>query len=116
MASAKRELPASVPDERGRLRSPTAAKRVVEVALVRSVARIDFLWASDHVYVNEINTIPGSLAWYFWASEGLAFGALLAGMLAEASGGAHGHLLDRWRRRHGAEGGWVDRIKARLTR
>ena len=62
-----------------------AAKRVVEVALVRSVARIDFLWASDHVYVNEINTIPGSLAWYFWASEGLAFGALLAGMLAEAA-------------------------------
>jgi hypothetical protein len=35
--------------------------------------------------VNEINTIPGSLAWYFWANEGLAFGALLAGMLAEAT-------------------------------
>ena len=84
MASAKRELPASVPE--GVAAAITdAAKRVVEIALVRSVARIDFLWASDHVYVNEINTIPGSLAWYFWASEGLAFGALLAGMLAEAA-------------------------------
>ena len=84
MASAKRELPASVPESVATAITD-AAKRVVEIALVRSVARIDFLWASDHVYVNEINTIPGSLAWYFWASEGLAFGALLVGMLAEAA-------------------------------
>ena len=84
MASAKRELPASVPESVAAAITD-AAKRVVEIALVRSVARIDFLWASDHVYVNEINTIPGSLAWYFWAGEGLAFGALLASMLAEAA-------------------------------
>ncbi len=83
MASAKRELPAAIPDPvADQIR--TAARRVVEVALVRSVARLDFLWTGDQLYVNEINTIPGSLAWYFWAPEGLAFGALLSGLLAEA--------------------------------
>jgi D-alanine-D-alanine ligase len=86
MASAKRELPASVP-EAVSAAITGAARRVVEVALVRSVARIDFLWASDHVYVNEINTIPGSLAWYFWANEDLPFGALLTSILAEAAAG-----------------------------
>ena len=83
MASAKRELPAEVPAQvSDQIRA--AATTVARVALVRSVARIDFLWANDQIYVNEINTIPGSLAWYFWAAEGVAFGALLAGMVAEA--------------------------------
>ena len=96
MASAKRELPAVVPETVATAIND-AARRVVEVALVRSVARIDFLWASDHIYVNEINTIPGSLAWYFWANEGLAFGALLAGMRARLRPHltAVYHLVDR---------------------
>ena len=86
MASAKRELPASVPtDVTDRINE--AAHVVAEVALVRSVARIDFLWVGDRVCVNEINTIPGSLSWYFWAAEGLPFTALLAALLAEAAAG-----------------------------
>ncbi len=83
MASAKRELPASVPVEVAEAITQTA-QRVVEVALVRSVARIDFLWTGDQVYVNEINTIPGSLAWYLWAEQGISFGSLLSGLLDEA--------------------------------
>ncbi len=86
MASAKRELPAQIPTDVSAAITDAAAD-VVQVALVRSVARIDFLWANDHVYVNEINTIPGSLSWYFWAAEGLAFGALLTSLVAEAERG-----------------------------
>ncbi|HTN79593.1 MAG TPA: hypothetical protein VMK16_07960 [Acidimicrobiales bacterium] len=86
MASAKRELPASLPADVAE-RIIQAAHVVAEVALVRSVARIDFLWIGDRVCVNEINTIPGSLSWYFWAAEGLPFGALLSGLLAEATAG-----------------------------
>ncbi len=51
---------------------------------MRSVARIDFLLVGDEVFVNEINTIPGSLAWYFWSAEGVPFSALLSTLLAEA--------------------------------
>ena len=42
-----------------RARSATRPGAVVAVALVRSVARIDFLLVGDEVFVNEINTIPG---------------------------------------------------------
>ncbi|HEX9258899.1 MAG TPA: hypothetical protein VF855_05130 [Acidimicrobiales bacterium] len=86
MASAPRELPAVLPD--GVADRVTAmALRVVEVACVRGVPRIDFLWRGDDVWVNEINTIPGALAWYFWAHEGVPFAKLLQDMLAEAAKG-----------------------------
>lgn len=83
MAAAPRELPADLPDDLAEV-IRDAANRIVDVALVRSVARIDFLRAGDAVYVNEINTIPGALGWYFWAHEGIPFGELLESMLDEA--------------------------------
>ena len=83
MASAPRELPADIPTAvEADLRSH--AEVVASVALVRSVARVDFLWDDDQLFVNEINTIPGALGWYFWDNEGIPFGQLLAEMLAEA--------------------------------
>ena len=86
MASAAREMPAEVdPKIEGQLRS--YANIVMDVALVRSVARIDFLLDGDELYVNEINTTPGSLSWYFWAHEGIPFAGLLQQMLVEAAAG-----------------------------
>ncbi|MDP7067930.1 MAG: hypothetical protein QF637_09940 [Acidimicrobiales bacterium] len=83
MASAPRELPAELPSNvEGQLR--TIASQVIELAMVRSVARIDFLWNADDLWVNEINTIPGSLSWYFWSHEGIPFAQLLAEMIQEA--------------------------------
>ena len=39
------------------------------------VCRIDFMMDADtnKVYVNEINTIPGSLAFYLWNHDGMSF-------------------------------------------
>ncbi len=86
MASAPREMPAELePAVEGQLRS--LAAQVIDVALVRSVARIDFLLHDGNLMVNEINTIPGSLSWYFWAHEGVPFPALLRQMLTEAAAG-----------------------------
>lgn len=86
MASAPREMPAQIdPVIEGRLR--TYAEQVMEVAMVRSVARIDFLLDGDDLYVNEINTIPGSLSRYFWDIEGIPFAGLLQQMLQEAASG-----------------------------
>ena len=86
MASAPRELPAAIPDAvADRLRD--MARTVAALVGVRGIARIDFLAAGDdagEVYVNEINTIPGSLARYLWVDPAVPFRRLLADMLEEA--------------------------------
>lgn len=47
------------------------------------VARIDFMIdrETDRVYLNEINTIPGSLAFYLWEPLGLKYTQLLERMI-----------------------------------
>jgi D-alanine-D-alanine ligase len=83
MAGANRELPAQIPSELEKgLRQ--AAERIAEVAGVRGVARIDFLTDGTRFVVNEINTIPGSLARYLWVTPNLPFATLLADLLGEA--------------------------------
>lgn len=72
MKSAERVIPAPIDDSlAGRIRSTTeAAFRSVDG---RGVARIDYLVKPDtgEVYLNEINTMPGSLAFYLWQETGL---------------------------------------------
>ena len=84
MVSAPRELPASLPDGIAeQVRSH--ARKVAELAGVRGVARIDFLLDGGKVFVNEINTIPGSLSKYLWIDPPLPFERLLGDLLAEAA-------------------------------
>lgn len=49
----------------------------------RGVARVDFLIdrSSDQVYINEINTIPGSLSYYLWEAAGMQYRDLLTRLL-----------------------------------
>ena len=86
MASARRELPADLPDAVAeRLRA--MARAVAGLVGLRGVARIDFLAAgdaADELYVNEVNTIPGSLARYLWVDPLVPFRRLLDDMLDEA--------------------------------
>ena len=83
MASAPRQLPAQVPAELvEKLRGQAAT--VSELCQVRGVARIDFLSDGRQLYVNEINTIPGSLARYLWVEPSLPFATLLGDMIDEA--------------------------------
>ena len=51
------------------------AVRVFRLFECHGVARIDFLLddESDAVYFNEINTIPGSFAFYLWQPAGIEF-------------------------------------------
>jgi D-alanine-D-alanine ligase len=81
MASAPRELPADIPDAlEKQLRE--AARVVAGLAGARGVARIDFLLDGERLHVNEVNTVPGSLARYLWPD--LPFEQLLRDLLAEA--------------------------------
>ena len=43
------------------------------------VSRIDFIIDDDskEIFVNEINTIPGSLSFYLWEATGLGFDKLM---------------------------------------
>jgi D-alanine-D-alanine ligase len=83
MASAPRELPAQIAPAQAEQIMALGA-RVAEVAGVRGVARIDFLASDDELYVNEINTIPGSLARYLFIEPPVPFATLLGDLVREA--------------------------------
>jgi D-alanine-D-alanine ligase len=84
MATAPRELPAVVPEDL-RERVLRYADTVAEVLGVRGCFRIDFLASeSGELYVNEINTIPGSLAHYLWIEPKISLGRQLLGLVEEA--------------------------------
>jgi D-alanine-D-alanine ligase len=83
MVSAPRELPAVLSSEQEQ-QIDGCARTVATVAQVRGVARIDFL-ANDHeLYINEINTIPGSLSKHLFVAPPLAFSTLLNDLISEA--------------------------------
>ncbi|MGE3269338.1 MAG: D-alanine--D-alanine ligase family protein, partial [Chloroflexota bacterium] len=82
MASLTRRIPAPIPDDLTAevQRLAVAAFRAVDCA---GLARIDFLVdpTSGRVAVNEINTMPGSLAFYLWEASGVSFPALVDRLL-----------------------------------
>ncbi len=87
-------VPAPLPAEvTGRIQS--LAKEAFEVCMCDGVARVDFLVRGEEVYVNEINTLPGSLAFYLWEASGVPFDELLDRMVksATARAAARGSLL-----------------------
>lgn len=76
--SGKLKLPADISDE---LRSEVQelAKKVFLVLDCSGVIRVDFIYDKDKkkLYVNEVNTIPGSLAFHLWREKGVEYKELL---------------------------------------
>ena len=78
MASLKRKIPADItPGQREEVR--TLAVKAFKALGCSGVSRIDFMLdrSTGKIYLNEINTIPGSLAFYLWEPVGVKYGALL---------------------------------------
>ena len=78
MASLKRRIPADItPEQREEVR--TMAVKAFQALGCGGVARIDFMLdkSTGKIYLNEINTIPGSLAFYLWEPVGLHYGDML---------------------------------------
>lgn len=92
MASAPRELPAAVSDDRRRA-VLEAATRVASLCSVRGVTRIDFLEGEDGLFVNEINTIPGSLSRYLFIDPPVTFLSLLDDLVSEAMTSSAHHYV-----------------------
>ena len=84
--SAGRELPAKLDDslEQG-IRE--LSRRVTYVAGLRGITRIDFLEKDGELFVNEVNTIPGSMSAYLWIDPPIDRARLFRDMLAEAAAG-----------------------------
>lgn len=83
MVSAPRELPAKLLTPRAEA-IRELAHQVAGIALLRGVARIDFLMNDDELYVNEINTIPGSLSKHLFVEPPVSFTQLLNDLVDEA--------------------------------
>lgn len=78
MASTSRIVPAPLSEEQTKL-IQRLAKDTFRVLGTSGVCRIDFLMDQEtkKVYVNEINTIPGSLSFYLWQAAGVSFSELM---------------------------------------
>ena len=78
MATLKRKIPAEITPEQDEFIRKTAVD-AFRCLGCNGVTRIDFMidMATDKIYINEINTIPGSLAFYLWEPKGVKYKELL---------------------------------------
>ena len=81
MASQVRLIPAPISEQAAQTVRDLAV-RAFRAMDLKGVVRIDFILDQDeNVFINEANTIPGSLAFYLWEPKGIPFAALLDGMV-----------------------------------
>ena len=82
MASTNRKLPADLP-EKMRKEIEEIAMRAFKTLGAAGNSRIDFLIdeKTNKVYLNEINSIPGSLAFYLWDAKDINFTQVLDDMI-----------------------------------
>lgn len=84
MKSLSRVVPAPIGDElTGRIQ--TMACDIFKLLDCCGTVRVDFILdQNDMLFVNEPNTIPGSLAFYLWKASGLDFPKLIEKMVEDA--------------------------------
>lgn len=82
MASLDRIIPAELPEARTN-EIQDLAVRIFRLFECAGVARIDFMIdrATEKIYFNEINTIPGSFSFYLWEPTGISFSELTHRMI-----------------------------------
>lgn len=78
MQASQKRIPADLPEavsERIRF----LAGETFRVLSCHGVSRVDVIMDADNgeIYVNEINTIPGSLSFYLWEATGISFDKLM---------------------------------------
>lgn len=78
MQATQKRIPADLsPEDTARVQF--LAGETFRVLSCHGVARVDFMidGKSGDIYVNEINTIPGSLSFYLWEASGIRFDQLM---------------------------------------
>lgn len=85
MQASRKRIPADLPrEETERIRH--LAGETFRVLSCHGVSRVDMIIDRDtrDIYVNEINTIPGSLSFYLWEASGITFDKLMDRLVALA--------------------------------
>jgi D-alanine-D-alanine ligase len=90
MKSAERIIPAPISDDLTR-QVQEIATRAFRAIDGRGTARLDFLVRPEQgeIFLNEINSMPGSVAFYLWQEEGMSARGLVQ-QLVELAKEAHG--------------------------
>ena len=85
MQASQKRIPAELPKEETEKIQHLACE-TFRVLSCHGVSRVDVIVDADtrDIYVNEINTIPGSLSFYLWEATGLPFGKLMDQLVALA--------------------------------
>lgn len=85
MCSMGREFPANI-SEWLAMGIKEISKKAYRELNLSGVVRIDYMYdrESKELYLNEINTIPGSLAYYLFRNQGIDFALLIDEMINEA--------------------------------
>lgn len=78
MQASKKRIPADLPEDETK-RIQHLAGETFRVLGCHGVSRVDVMIDADtrEIYVNEINTIPGSLSFYLWEAAGVGFTELM---------------------------------------
>ena len=82
MASLHRILPAPI-EENLKEQIQELSRKIFRMLDCKGVVRIDYMYdkTSDQIYITEINTIPGSLAFYLWEYDNVAYKELIDHMI-----------------------------------
>ncbi len=83
LEGAQRELPAKIDEEKTK-KILTYVEKINSIIPTRGIFRYDFLIDNEDVYINEINTIPGSHALYLWQNLNKSKYDLLNDIIEEA--------------------------------
>ena len=85
MASLHRVLPAPI-EEGLKDEIQTLSKTIFRLLDCKGVVRIDYMFDrdSEKLFITEINTIPGSLAFYLWENAGMKYNVLIDHMIGYA--------------------------------
>ncbi len=78
MASLSRQIPAQI-EETKKAQITEMSKTIFRTLDLKGVVRIDYIIdeKQDKVYVNEVNTIPGSFAFYLYEPMGITFSEVI---------------------------------------
>jgi len=122
MANTSRIIPARISKELTK-QVEEIAKQAFKVLNLSGVCRIDFLIdkKTNEVYINEPNTIPGSLAFYLWEAKGVKYKELLDRMIQLAIKDLKNkenktyafdtNILSNYKNSSGSKGGKLGKLK-----